>query len=113
ERLRRTRAFLTGHQAPLTGRYESAGELDGELPETQAALVEDGLARVAWGEVQDLRWQLATFGFHLAALEIRQHSAVHAAALDALRRDPAATTEAAPGVPAVEVAETFRAVVGL
>jgi phosphoenolpyruvate carboxylase len=113
ERLRRTRAFLTGHQAPLTGRYESADELDAELAEIQAALVEDGLARVAWGEVQDLRWQLATFGFHLAALEIRQHSEVHAAALEALGRDPAAQTEAAPGVPAVEVAETFHSVATL
>jgi phosphoenolpyruvate carboxylase len=110
ERLRRTRAYLTGQQAPLTGRYESPAELDVELAEAQAALVGDGLARVAWGEVQDLRWQLATFGFHLAALEIRQHSAVHATALDALRADPAAAVEAAPGVSAVEVAQTFRAV---
>ena len=113
ERLRRTRAYLTGHQAPLTGRYESAEELDAELAEIQDALVADGLGRVAWGEVQDLRWQLATFGFHLAALEIRQHSAVHAAALAALRRDAAATDEVAPGVSAAEVAETFRSVAAL
>ena len=45
----------------------------------------DGLDRVAWGEVAELRWQVATFGFHLASLEVRQHAAVHAAALAALR----------------------------
>ena len=110
ERVRRTRAYLTGQQAPLTGRYDSANELDEELAEVQEALAEQGLARVGWGEVQDLRWQLATFGFHLAALEVRQHSAVHARALDALRGDPGSTEEAAPGVPAAEVAETFRVI---
>jgi len=108
ERLRRTRAFLTGQQAPLTGRYESAAELDAELAEIQDALVADGLERSAWGEVQDLRWQLATFGFHLAALEIRQHSAVDRAALDALEASP--TTSVAPGVNAGEVVDTFRAI---
>jgi phosphoenolpyruvate carboxylase len=119
ERLRRTRAFLTGQQAPLTGRYESPAELDAELAEIQEALVADRLARSAWGEVQDFRWQLATFGFHLASLEVRQHSRVHAAALAALRGEAgsshsgASTLDAAPGVPAPEVADTFRAVATL
>jgi phosphoenolpyruvate carboxylase len=112
ERLRRTRAFLTGQQAPLTGRYESPAELDAELVEIQEALVADRLARSAWGEVQDLRWQLATFGFHLASLEVRQHSRVHAAALATLRGNAgaAAAVDAAPGVPSSEVADTFRAI---
>jgi phosphoenolpyruvate carboxylase len=113
ERLRRTRAYLTEHQAPLTGRYETAAEVDAELAEIQDALVADGLGRVAWGEVQDFRWQVVTFGFHLAALEVRQHSAVHAAALAALGRVPAATADAAPGVPVGEVADTFRAIATL
>jgi phosphoenolpyruvate carboxylase len=120
ERLRRTRAYLTGHQAPLTGRYESAAELDAEIAEIQEALVGDGLGRIAWGEAQDFRWQLATFGFHLAGLEIRQHSAVHRAALAALasqEQQPASATaghgapagEAAAGVSAAEVIDTLRA----
>jgi phosphoenolpyruvate carboxylase len=113
ERVRRTRAYLTGQQAPLTGRYETAEELDAELAELQDALADEGLERVAWGEVQDLRWQLATFGFHLAALEVRQHSAVHDRALASLRADAASNVEAAPGVPAVEVTETFRTVAAL
>jgi phosphoenolpyruvate carboxylase len=110
ERLRRTRAFLTGQQAPLTGRYGGATELDGELAEVQAALVDDGLERVAWGEVQDLRWQLTTFGFHLASLEARQHSRVHAAALEIARAGGPLSDEAAPGVAASDVVETFRAI---
>jgi phosphoenolpyruvate carboxylase len=119
ERLRRTRAFLTGQQAPLTGRYESADELDSEITEIQEALVGDGLGRIAWGEVQDFRWQVATFGFHLASLEIRQHSAVHRAAIAALAAAAATTAgpvpaggvhgEAAPGVSVTEVIETLRA----
>ena len=116
ERLRRTRAFLTGQQAPLTGRYTAAVELDAELGEIQDALVADGLDRIAWGDVQDFRWQLQTFGFHLAALEIRQHSAVHRRALAVLRGGSAAGSaadEVAPGVSAGEVGETFRAAVAL
>ncbi len=110
ERLRRTRAFFTGQQAPLTGRYTDTAALDVELREIQDALVGDGLGRVAWGEVQDLRWQLAAFGFHLASLEVRQHSRVHAAALESLRRAEPLTTEAAAGVTVADVVETFRSI---
>jgi phosphoenolpyruvate carboxylase len=117
ERLHRTRAFLIGQQAPLTGRYEDPAELDAELAEVQEALAGSGLERVAWGEVQDLRWQLATFGFHLASLEIRQHSAVHARTLAAVGGEGAgpgeATGDVAPGVAAADVVETFRTVAGL
>jgi phosphoenolpyruvate carboxylase len=110
ERLRRTRAHLTGATAPLTGRYESPAQLDAELAEVQDALTADGLARVAWGEVQDLRWQLETFGFHLASLEIRQHATVHRASLAAARQGDPEDTEVAPGVTLGEVLATFRAV---
>jgi phosphoenolpyruvate carboxylase len=109
ERLRRTRAHLTGQAAPLTGRYAGPDELDVELAEIEDALVADGLARVAWGEVADLRWQLETFGFHLAALEVRQHSAVHRAAEAAIAAG-AIDREVAPGVTAAEVVETLRTV---
>ena len=109
ERLRRTRAHLTGQAAPLTGRYQDAAELDAELGEIQEALVADGLGRVAWGEVADLRWQVATFGFHLAALEVRQHSGAHRAAEAAISAG-ALDAEVVPGVAAGEVVETFRAI---
>ena len=110
ERLRRTRAFLTAQPAPLTGRYASAGELEAELAEVQEALAADGLGRVAWGDVQDLRWQVQTFGFHLASLEVRQHSAVHAATLAAGGDRSRPAVEVSPGVAAAEVLETFAAI---
>src|SRR6185503_5375096 len=74
-----------------------------ELAELQGALVDVGLARSAWGEVQDFVWQIRTFGFHLASLEVRQHAAVH-------RRVLAGEGGGGGGqVPARdEVLETFR-----
>ncbi len=110
ERLRRTRASLVGEPAPLTGRYGSPAELDTELVEIQDALVAEGLERAAWGEVAELRWQVATFGFHLASLEVRQHAAVHAAALEAIGSGAPGDTEVSPGVTLDEVLATFRAI---
>ncbi len=110
ERLRRTRAGLTGAAAARSGAYPDAAALAHELEELESALVADGLERVAYGELADLRWQLGTFGFHLASLEIRQHSAVHRAALAALADDAVGTTELSPGVTLDEVFATFRAI---
>ena len=110
ERLRRTRAALVGEPAPLTGRYGSAAELEAELAEVSDALVSDGLDRVAFGDVAELRWQVGTFGFSLASLEIRQHAAVHRAALAAIRAEAPGTTELSPGVTLDEVLATFRAI---
>ncbi len=109
ERLRRTRAGLTARPGATAGRYDAPDTLDTELRTVQAALVSDGLGRIAWGDIADLRWQLATFGFHLASLEVRQHAAVHAAALAALDAGAGATTEVAPGVVLGEVIASFRA----
>ena len=110
ERLRRTRSYLVGEAAPLTGRYASPADLDAELVEISDALVADGLGRAAWGDVAELRWQLGTFGFHLASLEVRQHSAVHAAALAAIRAGAPGATEVSTGVTLDEVLATFRAI---
>jgi phosphoenolpyruvate carboxylase len=110
ERLRRTRAVMTGDPGPRAGAYADAAAFDAELAEIQDALVEDGLARIAWGEVAELRWQVATFGFHLASLEIRQHSDVHRAALRALATNDDQSAEVAPGVSTAEVLATFRSI---
>ncbi|THJ01966.1 phosphoenolpyruvate carboxylase, partial [Nocardioides sp.] len=61
--------------------YATPAELRADLLCVQESLVEAGAHRQAHGELQHLIWQLDTFGFHLAELEIRQHSQVHAAAL--------------------------------
>ncbi|HKD89348.1 MAG TPA: phosphoenolpyruvate carboxylase, partial [Streptosporangiaceae bacterium] len=65
--------------------YGSAAEFIADLRLLQRALAEAGADRQAYGELQHLIWQAETFGFHLAELEVRQHSAVHAAALRELR----------------------------
>ena len=122
-RLRRTRAFLTEEAGPVTGRYGSPEELIEELDEVAIALERAGLARVAHGEMQDLRWQVATFGFHLASLEVRQHAEVHRAALrllagirpgaDAAEVGATLAAEASPGVSVGEVVATFRAIAAI
>ncbi len=113
ERLRRTRATLTGETAPRAGGYGDAKAFDLDLGVLQDALVADGLARVAWGAVADLRWQVATFGFHLASLEVRQHAGVHRAALEAIRAGAGPDHVVAGGVTLAEVLATFRAIARL
>jgi phosphoenolpyruvate carboxylase len=113
ERARETRESLVSGQA-RGGAYGSADELLADVGAIQAALESDGAGRVAWGEVQDFRWQLETFGFHLASLEVRQHAAVHRAATTFLaksgRADPAPSSLLPDGVSLAEVLDTFRAI---
>ncbi|MGW0801848.1 phosphoenolpyruvate carboxylase [Nonomuraea sp. NPDC002799] len=64
--------------------YRSPAELLADLRLAQESLAASA-PRQAYGELQHLIWQVETFGFHLAELEVRQHSQVHAAALEELR----------------------------
>ena len=75
---RRLRATRLG-EAGLA--YGGPAEFIADLRLAQGALARAGASRQAFGELQHLIWQAETFGFHLAGLEIRQHSAVHARAL--------------------------------
>jgi phosphoenolpyruvate carboxylase len=101
ERLARTRGRLTEEAAPSG--YRSSEDLLAELRGIQSALSEQGAERIAWGEVQDLIWQVETFGLHLASLEVRQHADVHRAAV-----------AGKPGeVPADEVLATIRAMLAI
>jgi phosphoenolpyruvate carboxylase len=68
-------------RADLSLAYAGPDELLDDLRCVQASLVAAGAPRQAFGELQELVWQVQTFGFHLAELEIRQHSAVHRTAL--------------------------------
>jgi len=61
--------------------YPGPAEFIADLRLVQRELAGAGAVRQAFGELQHLLWQAETFGFHLAELEIRQHSAVHARAL--------------------------------
>lgn len=74
ERLRRT-------QERIPGGYEDAGQLLADLNLIESSLVEHRGERIADGPLQDLRWRVQAFGFHLAELEFREHSERHAVAL--------------------------------
>jgi phosphoenolpyruvate carboxylase len=108
QRLHATRLLLTGEeQDPSALAYGSAAEFLAELRLLQRALAEAGADRQAYGELQQLIWQAETFGFHLAELEVRQHSAVHAAALRELRTGSESSAQSS------EVLATFAAIAGI
>lgn len=77
----------------IAGRLEATrqGRVEMSFPSPEALLVdlrivqrsldEAGAHRSAHGELQHLIWAVETFGFHLAELEVRQHSSVHRRAL--------------------------------
>ena len=65
--------------------YRSATELIDDIQVVRESLAEAGAAQMAHGEIQHLVWQAETFGFHLAELEVRQHSKIHERALAELR----------------------------
>lgn len=62
--------------------YPRAADFLHELKVLQDSLVSAGAPRQAYGDLQQLIWQVNSFGFHLAELEVRQHSSVHAKALE-------------------------------
>ena len=95
----RLRATRLGDQ---NGAYASPDDLLQDLRVLRDSLARAGASRLAHGELQHLVWQVETFGFHLAELEVRQHSKVHEQAL-AEPRSPAAS----------DVFETMAAVAGL
>ncbi|MFE1663919.1 phosphoenolpyruvate carboxylase [Microbacterium sp. P02] len=61
--------------------YGVPDELLADLTVVQSSIAQAGAARQAYGHLQQLIWQVQTFGFHLTELEVRQHSAVHAKVL--------------------------------
>lgn len=64
--------------------YKSPLELDAHLAELSASLCTVGAGRLADTAVLPVRRALDVFGFHLAALDIRQNSRFHDLALDQL-----------------------------
>jgi len=87
--------------------YSSAQDLEHDLLVVQRSLAAAGATRPAYGDLQRLIWQVTTFGFHLAELEVRQHSQVHAAALADLE---AHGVDGALEQRTLEVLDTFRAI---
>lgn len=76
--------------------YSDPSEMLADLELVQRSLRAAGDHRSADGELQHLVWMVQTFGFHLAELEVRQHSAVHEATLiDVLQQLAAEDVEVA------------------
>ncbi|MBS1698418.1 MAG: phosphoenolpyruvate carboxylase [Actinobacteria bacterium] len=78
--------LLLAHRVAATrrgdeGAYTDPEQLLADLRVVQSSLEAAGAHRHAFGGVQHLIWQVQTYGFHLAELEVRQHSQVHANAL--------------------------------
>jgi phosphoenolpyruvate carboxylase len=98
--------------------YDGPDALLDDLRVVQESLRAAGAHRSANGELQNLIWQVETFGFHLAELEVRQHSQVHRAALQDARRALAEHGSLdAPGVElepmTAEVLSVFRVIADL
>ena len=107
----RRKLGLSAHRLAATrtgdaGGYEGPASFLRDLDIVQRSLDVGGAPRLAWGELQHLRWQVETFGFHLASMEVRQHSSVLAAA----RAEIGSPRSARPSAETREVLATFRAI---
>ena len=58
--------------------YEAAGDLKADLDTVYRSLAENGSTGLARGRLRSLRRAVDVFGFHLASLDLRQNSDVHA-----------------------------------
>ena len=98
ERVRATRL------ADVTIAYRNPADLLDDLHAVQRSLAAAGADRVAYGELQNVVWQVETFGFHLAELEVRQHSRIHDVALSEVKGGGRRSKQTE------EVLATFRAI---
>ncbi|WP_345803201.1 phosphoenolpyruvate carboxylase [Microbacterium sp. AZCO] len=87
--------------------YSDPEQLLADLRVVQDSLVAAPAPRQAYGHLQQLIWQVETFGFHLTELEVRQHSAVHAKALAELDAGGARSEQTE------EVLEVFRSIAAI
>lgn len=79
-RMRQMLADMEGSEARIvrTAQDYRPDDFISDLDLITDSLIENGLENVArFGEFNDLKIRANTFGFHLAALDIRQHSGVH------------------------------------
>ena len=93
--------------------YGGPAEFLADLRLAQSSLAAAGAARQAYGELQHLIWQAETFGFHLAGLEVRQHSGVHAKALAELQASGIVSPDQPPSPLSpmtLEVLDTIRVI---
>lgn len=77
ELLLRAAARIRATRLEQPDAYACSRDLLDDLEVVRDSLVKAGAVRIATGELQHLVWQVETFGFHFAELEVRQHSQVH------------------------------------
>jgi phosphoenolpyruvate carboxylase len=82
--------------------YQDADEFRADLDILYRSLAANGLATLARGRLRGLRRAVDAFGFHLAAVDLRQNSDVHERTLAELFE------KAAPGVDYLRLAEDER-----
>lgn len=86
KRLEATIAPSTNGEPAEATAYRSANELLTDLLLIQQSLLADGEEQAAQGQLKTLIRQVQVFGFHFAALDVRQHSERHAQAMAELLR---------------------------
>ncbi|MDE1968052.1 MAG: phosphoenolpyruvate carboxylase [Alphaproteobacteria bacterium] len=75
----RTLNGVEAHRTPVgeAAPYSGTAELAADLTVIHDSLVTNGSAMLARGRLRDLRRAVEVFGFHLAALDLRQNADVH------------------------------------
>jgi phosphoenolpyruvate carboxylase len=91
-RLSASRKELLGRAAVRNPRrdgeaYASVRQLSDDLTVIADSLVHNGSADLADGRLAELREAVETFGFHLAAMDLRQNAAVHERVIAELLRE--------------------------
>jgi len=84
EKLRYMAARLEAARGRAEGAYPDAESYLADLELLERTLTAAGLARLARGALKDAHRRAEVFGFHLASLDLRQHSDVHARVVDEL-----------------------------
>ncbi len=82
------RARLRATQRDLPDAYPDAQSLLADIDLVADSLDAHRGLHAGWFAVRRLRWRIRTFGFHLARLDLRQDSRIHAQAVGALLNDP-------------------------
>ncbi|MFL6209256.1 MAG: phosphoenolpyruvate carboxylase [Pyrinomonadaceae bacterium] len=100
-------------EPPHADTYRDAQECTTDLALMRASLAAHGGERVARAWLDPLLRQVETFGFHLHALDVRQHARVHATAVSELARGDESALPAPPSAETQTLLNTLRAVAAL
>lgn len=80
-------ARLRATQDSASGAYATAAEFEADIALIGDSLIGNKGLHAGWFAVRRLLWRIRTFGFHLARLDLRQDSRIHAQAIAELLGD--------------------------